>query len=162
MAGFKTGGEQLAPDGRQIVFLRAEHADALRAGHFGIEVVFLGDLADGQQAVRGDFAAGGAWDHRVGAVFLDIAEEVVVGILQRRMLRLEDVFVPARGQQRADGGFTHFAAVAFAVFGQQCLERLDAFDADQVEQLLARIGEVFAQVVVDLDALLAQLGVQHG
>ena len=73
----------------------------------------------------------------------------------------EDVFVPARSQQRADGGFTHFAAVAFAVFGQQRLERLDAFDADQVEQLLARIGEVFAQVVVDLDALLAQLGVQH-
>ena len=118
MPGFKAGGEQLAPDGRQVVFLRAEHADALRAGHFGVKVVLFGDLSDGQQAVRGDFAAGGARYHRVSAVFLDIAEEVVVGILQRRVLRFEDVFVPARGQQRADGRFADFAAVAFPVFGQ--------------------------------------------
>ncbi len=154
MAGFEAGGDQLAPDFRQVVLLRAEQADALGAGDFGVEVVFLGDLAHRQQAFRRDFAAGGARDHRVGAVFLDVGEEVVVGVLQRRMLRLEDVLVPAGGQQRADGRFTHFAAVALAVLRQQLVEGLDAFHADQVVQLLARIGEVLAQVMVDLDALL--------
>ena len=47
------------------------------------------------------------------------------------------------------------------MFRQQFVEGLNALHADQVVQLLARIREVLAQVVVHFDALFRQLGVQH-
>ncbi len=47
------------------------------------------------------------------------------------------------------------------MFLQQFVEGLNAFHADQVIQLLARVSEVLAQVVVHFDALFRQLGVQH-
>lgn len=161
VAGFEARFNQLPPDLRQVVFLRAKQADALGAGDFGVQIEFTSDTAHGDQPFRGDFAARGARNDRVGAIFLDVGEEVVVGVLQRRVLRLEDVLIPAGGQQGADGWFTNFTAVALAVFGQQFVEGFDAFHADQVEQLLAGVSEVFAQVVVDLDALFRQLGVEH-
>ena len=77
------------------------------------------------------------------------------------MLRLEDVLIPAGGQQGTDGRLTDFTAVALTVFFQQLVEGFDAFHADQVEQLLTGVSEVFAQIVVDLDALFRQLGVEH-
>lgn len=77
------------------------------------------------------------------------------------MFWFEDVLIPARGQQGADGRFTHFAAIALAVLGQQFVEGFNAFHADQVIQLLARVREVLAQVVVHFDALFRQFGVQH-
>ena len=45
--------------------------------------------------------------------------------------------------------------------GQQLVEALDPFHLDQVEQLLTGVGEVGAEVVVDLYALLHQFGVEH-
>ena len=77
------------------------------------------------------------------------------------MLRFEDVLIPAGGQQRADGRLTDLAAITLTVFFQQFVEGFNAFHADQVEQLLAGVSEVFTQVVVDLDALFRQLGVEH-
>ena len=77
------------------------------------------------------------------------------------MFWFEHVLIPAGRQQGADGRFTHFTAVALAVFRQQFVEGLDAFHADQMVQLLARVSEVLAQVVVHFDALFRQLGVQH-
>ena len=47
------------------------------------------------------------------------------------------------------------------MFLQQFVEGLNAFHADQVVQLLARVSEVLAQVVVHFNALFCQLGVQH-
>nr|VUD29742.1 Uncharacterised protein [Raoultella sp. NCTC 9187] len=96
---FKARFNQLTPDFRQIVFLSAKHADTLRAGDFGVEVIFARDAARRPLAFRRDFAACGARDNRVGPVFLDIGEEAIVGLLQRRMLRFEDVLIPAGGQQ---------------------------------------------------------------
>ncbi len=72
VTGFETGFNQLTPDFRQIVFLRAKQADTLRTGDFGIEVKLAGDTTHGHQTFRGDFAARRARDHRVSTVFLDI------------------------------------------------------------------------------------------
>ena len=77
------------------------------------------------------------------------------------MFWFEHVLIPAGRQQGADGRFTHFTAVTLAVFLQQFVEGLDAFHADQMVQLLARVSEVLAQVVVHFNALFCQLGVQH-
>ena len=161
VAGFEACFNQLAPDFRQVVLLRAKQADALGTGDFGVQVEFARDAAHGHQPFRRDFAPGRTRNHGVSAVFLNVREEIVVGVLQRRMLGLEHVLVPAGGQQRADGRFTYFTAVALAVLRQQLVEGLDAFHADQVVQLLTRVSKVLAQVVVDFDALFRQLGVQH-
>ena len=161
VTGFEARVDQLTPDFRQIVFLRAEQADTLRAGDLGVQIKFAGDTADGHQAFRRDFAARRARDNGVGAVFLDVGQEVVVGILQRGMLWLEDIFVPAGSQQRANGRFTHFAAVAFTVFRQQLFKGFDAFHPDEVEQFLTGVRKVLAQVIVDFDALFRQFGVEH-
>ena len=130
MTGFEAGFNQLTPDLRQIVFLCAKHRQALRAGDFGVEIKFTRDTTHCHQSFRGDFTARRARDHRVGSVFLDVSEEVVVRILQRSMFRLQNVFVPAGGQQRTDGRFTNFTTVAFAVFRQQFFEGFNAFNAD--------------------------------
>ncbi len=95
MAGFEAGFNQLTPDFRQVVFLRTEQADTLGAGDFGIQIKFARDATDGNQAFWRNFAACGARDNRVGAIFLDVGEEVIVGVLQRRVLWFEDVLIPA-------------------------------------------------------------------
>ncbi len=77
------------------------------------------------------------------------------------MFRLQNVFVPAGGQQRTDGRFTNFTTVAFAVFRQQFFEGFNAFNADQMEQFLTRISKVFTQVVVNFDTLFRQFRVQY-
>ncbi len=81
VTGFEARFNQLTPDFRQIVFLRAKQTDTLRTGDFGIEVKLAGDTTHGHQTFRGDFTASGARDHRVSTVFLDIRQEVVVSIL---------------------------------------------------------------------------------
>ncbi|GAR58339.1 hypothetical protein NGUA15_00068 [Salmonella enterica] len=81
VTGFEARFNQLTPDFRQIVFLRAKQTDTLRTGNFGIEVKLAGDTTHGHQTFRGDFTARRARDHRVGAVFLDIRQEVIVSIL---------------------------------------------------------------------------------
>ncbi len=51
VAGFKAGGNQLTPDFRQVVLLRAKQADTLGAGDFGVEVVFPRDSAQAPSAL---------------------------------------------------------------------------------------------------------------
>ncbi|MNO99376.1 hypothetical protein D3C76_911430 [compost metagenome] len=92
---------------------------------------------------------------------MHVAEEDVVGVLQLGIERAQHIVVPAGGENGADGRFAHLAAMAVTVLGQQLVEALDPLHLDQVEQLLTGVGEVGAEVVVDLDALLHQLGVEH-
>ena len=111
--------------------------------------------------LRRDLAAGNARHDRVGAVLLHVREEVVVGVLQRRLVALQHELVPARGEHRRDGRFADVAAHTSAVLVDQCVEGLHLADAHQVIQLLARVREVFAQVVVYRDAADRELGFQH-
>ena len=83
VAGFEAGVDELAPDQRQLVHLRAEQVDALAAGDLGVQAVLLRDRADDDELVRRDLAARHARDDGIGAVLLHVGEEVVVRVLQR-------------------------------------------------------------------------------
>ncbi|MNQ37592.1 hypothetical protein D3C85_511420 [compost metagenome] len=142
--------------------LRAEQVDALAAGDLDVQLVLLGDGADGDQAFGRDLAGRNAGHHGIGAVLLHVGHEGIVGVLQRHQVRVLDGAVPARGQDRSHGGLADFAAhMAAPVAGQQFLERLDAADAHDRIQLLAGVGEVFAQALVDRDAAAGQLVFHH-
>ncbi|MNQ48476.1 hypothetical protein D3C85_623550 [compost metagenome] len=161
LTGLESGRQQLAPDGGQIILLGPEQADALGAGDLGVELVVAGHFGHRQQPFRGHFTAGHARDDGVAAVLLHVAEEDVVGVLQLGVERAQHIAVPAGGEDGADRGLAHLAAMALTVLGQQLVEALDPLHLDQVEQLLTGVGEVGAEVVVDLYALLHQLGVEH-
>jgi hypothetical protein len=75
---------------------------------------------------------------------LDVGEEAVVGVLQRRVLLAEHHLVVRAGEDRGRRGLTDLAAVALAMTRDQLIEALDAVDADELEQLLARVLEVLA------------------
>ncbi|NUA48915.1 hypothetical protein HAT94_02203 [Dickeya solani] len=161
VAGFKPGVDQFLPDSRQLLQPRAEQIDPLTAGNFGVQVVAFGHLTDSDQPLRGDLAAGNARHHRVSAVFLDIGQETVVGILQRYVFGFQYIIVPAGRQHRPGQRFTDFTAQPVTVAGDQLVKTADAVDADQVVQLLTRIGEMLADVFFYLDARLLQLVLHH-
>ena len=71
---------------------------------------------------------------------------------------LDDVLVPQAGQDRRDGRLADLAAVPLAVAADQRRRTiLMPLDLDDLEQLLARVGEVLAQVVGDLLARRLEL-----
>ncbi|MNO52120.1 hypothetical protein D3C76_425340 [compost metagenome] len=160
--GLKTRFNQLGPDVRQLMQLSAEQVDALAAGDLGVEVVFLRHHANRDQFVGGDLAPGDARHHRIGAVFLHVGHEGVVGVLQRHQRRVHDRLVPARGEDRAHRRFADVATgVATAMFGQQFFEGDHSLYPYQRIKLLTGIGEVFAQALVDTDAAGNQLMLEH-
>ena len=140
--------------------LRAEQVDALTAGDLRVETVFLRDRADDDQLVRRDLTAGHARHDGVGAVLLHVREKVVVRVLQHGLVALQHELVPARGEDRRDRRLADVAAQAAAMLVANGGERLQLADAHEVEQLLARIGEVLAEMVVDRDAAACELGFQ--
>ena len=161
MAGFKPGVGQLAPDSRQLFQPRAKQVDALAAGHFAVELITFGDLPDGDQPVRRHFPRRHPRHHRIGSVLLNVGEIAIVGILQRQVRRLQQVFVPAGGQHRGHQRFTNLAAVPLAVAANQLLEGMDMVDPHQVVDLLARPREMLADVFFHFDALRRQLVLHH-
>jgi hypothetical protein len=74
------------------------------------------------------------------------------------VLRFQHEVVPGRGQDVGGHRLADVAAQALAVLVQQLAEALDAADAHQVVQFLARVREVFAQVVADGQPGLRHLG----
>ena len=110
----------------QLVDPGAEQVDALAAGDLGVEAELLGHLAEGDELVGGDLAARHPGDHRVGAVPLEVGQEVVVGVLEGGLLAVEDVAVAQRRQHRRHRRLADLAALALAVAGEQLGERGDA------------------------------------
>ena len=113
--GLEPGVHQPPPDRGQLLHPRAEQVDALPAGDLRVEAEVAGDLAEDDELVRRDLAAGDPRHHRVGAVALDVGQEVVVGVLQRRLLAVEDVAVAEAGQDGGDRRLADVAAPAAAV-----------------------------------------------
>src|SRR5882762_6618168 len=161
VAGLEARGDQILPDQRQLLHARAEQVDALGAGNLRIQAVFPRHLAEHDQLLGRDFATGNPRDDRIRAVLLQIGEEVVVRVLQRRVPGLQDHLVPARGEDRREGGLADVAAAAPAVLGDDGVEAHKLAHAYKVEQLLARVVEVLAQMVLHVDAALSQLAVQN-
>ena len=161
VAGLEAGVDQLAPNQRQFVYLGTEEIDALAASDLGVKIVLLGHLPEGNELVRRDLPASNPGHDGVGAVLLHVGEEVVVGVLQRRVLGPQHVVVPAGGEDGRSRGLADVAATALAVLLDQFRKRPDARHAHQVVELLTGVGEVLADVGVDLDALAFEFGVQH-
>ena len=70
---------------------------------------------------------------------------MVVGVLQRGLLAVQDVPVAERGQDRSHGRFADVAAAPATVLRDQVGEGPDTAYPDDVEQLLAGVVEVLAQ-----------------
>ena len=140
MPGLEARVDQPLPDRRQLLDAGAEQVDPLAAGDLRVEPEVLGDLADRDQPLGGDLAAGDARDDRVGAVLLQVGHDVVVGVLQRRPLAVEDVPVPSEARIDADDRLADVAAAAGAVALDDLAERRQPVHPDDVEQLRAGDG----------------------
>ena len=123
VAGFHAGIDELLPDQRQLVHLRAEQVDALAAGDLGVQAVLLRHLADDDELLGRDLATRHARDDRIRAVLLHVGEEVVVGVLQRRVALLEHEFVPAGRDDGRHRRLADVAAEARAVVARAGLRR---------------------------------------
>src|SRR5882672_29192 len=122
VTGFEAGFDQLPPDERQLLDARAQEVDALSAGDLGVQAELFRHLAQHDQFFRRDLAARYARHDRVGAVLLQVGEEVVVRVLQRRVPRLQDHLVPARGEDGGEHGLADVATAAAAVPGDDGVE----------------------------------------
>ena len=92
---------------------------------------------------------------------LDVGEEAVVGVLERRVGWVEDALVPEARQDRRDGRLADLAAVPAAVRGDQGVERLDLLDHHDLIELLAAVREVLAEPVVDPSAHRLELRLEQ-
>ncbi|MND98740.1 hypothetical protein D3C80_911040 [compost metagenome] len=159
--GLKSGFDHRLPDLRQLLQRCAKQVDALTAGNFTVQLIALGDLPDGDQPVSADFTGRHARNNRIRAVFLNIGKIAVVGVLERQMRRFEQIFIPARRQNRPNQRFADFAAMPLPVAGNQLFKGVDAIDAHQVVNFLTRVSEVFADILFHLHALRRQLELHH-
>ena len=161
MAGFKSRLGQLAPDCRELLQARAEQIDTLAAGHFTVQLIAFGDLADRNQPVRRHLSRRHTRHHRIGAIFLNIGEVAVVSVLKRQMRRLQQIFIPAGGQHRGRQRFTDLTAVTASIAGNQLFEGTNMVDAYQVIDLLPRPRKMLADILFDFNALLGKLILHH-
>ena len=161
MSRFEARIDQPTPDGRQLVDPGPEQIDPLTAGDLGVQAEVPGNLAQDDQPLGGDLAAGDARNDGVAAVLLDVGQEVVVAVLQRRLLAVEDVPLVEARQDRGDDGLADVAAAPRTVLLDQLGERRDAGHPDDVEQLRAGLAEVLAQGRADRHSALGQQGLEQ-
>src|SRR6185436_96307 len=98
----ESGVDQLAPDERKLLYARAEEVYALGARDLGVEPELARHLAEHDQLLGRDLAARHTGHDGIGAVLLQVGQKVVVGVLERSVLPLEDVLVPAGRQYGRD------------------------------------------------------------
>ena len=89
----EAGFDQAEPDFGELLDARPEEVDSLSARDLGVKAVVARDGTERDELVGRDLTPGDARHDRVGAVFLQVGEEVVVGVLQRRLLPVENVAV---------------------------------------------------------------------
>ncbi len=150
VSGLEACGDEVVPDVRQLVEPRAEEVHPLCAGDFRVQAELLRRAAQRDELIGGDLTARHARDHRVAAVPLDVGQESVVGVLEPEVPIVEHVLVPGGGEDGRHGGLADLAPRAAAMTGDERVEAVDPVQADEVEQLLARVGEVLAEMVGDL------------
>ena len=161
MSGFKPGFHQRLPDFRQLFQGSAKQVDTLPAGDFAVEVIAFRNLADGDQPVCRHFPGGHARHDGIGPVLLDVGKIAVVGILQRQMCWFQQILVPAGGKHRPHQRLADLTSVPLPVATNQLVKGANMVNAYQVVNLLARVREVFADILFHLHALLRQLELHH-
>ena len=81
MAGLQASIDQFFEDGGKLVNGGTVHAEELRSRDLCPKPILLGDVANGYELIGRDITTGTAGDHRVGASFLNVGQESIVGIL---------------------------------------------------------------------------------
>ena len=119
VAGLEASFDEFFPDARKILHFGSEEIDALAACYLGVKVEFFGHLAQHDQLIRRDLAARDARDHGIEAAALHVGKETVVCVLQSQMRSVDDRFIEQARDDRRDGWFANFTAVAFPVFGDE-------------------------------------------
>jgi hypothetical protein len=122
VAGLESGVGQPLPDLWQLVDRGTEHVDTLTAGDLGVQIEVAGHLANQDESFGGDFATRHARHHRVGSVLLHVGHEVIVGVLEGRVLTLEYVPVPEARQDRSNDRSADVATATGAMFGDDFTE----------------------------------------
>src|ERR1700691_4427986 len=143
-------------DLQALLHAGTEHVNPLAAGDLRVEPEVLRDLTDQDQMLRLDVTAGHPRHHRVAAVLLNVGQEVVVGILQRGLLTVENVVGTGGGQDRSNNGFADIATLSAAEALQQAREGPDLGDGDDFEKLCTRLAEVLAQRLGLFHTLVSQ------
>ena len=162
MAGFHPLVDQSLPDLRQLLDTGTEQVDALTAGDLHVESEILGDGTYFDQLFGRDLTAGHPRHHRVGAVLLQVGQEMVVGVLQGGLFAVENVLAGSGGQDRGDGRLADITPDSGAVLGDQLGEGTDSGDPHDLEQFRTRLGEVLTQRLRHLHARLLEQFLDHG
>lgn len=147
MATLHPGSNQLRPDLHQILLPRAKHIDPLPPGNLTVQPEPLRHVPDDDEFVGGDLAPRDAGDDGEGPVALDVAEVLVVGVLQVCVRGGEDVVVVQRREDACQSGLADFAAEGGGVFadgGHDFGEGGVFLDGDDVEEVDAGVGKVRA------------------
>ncbi len=161
MAGFETSGHQLFPDFRQLMQLGTKQVDTLSTGNLGVQIIVAGNFTQHDEFFRGNFPPCNPRHNGVSTVFLHVAEEDIVGVLQTDVRVFQHVFVIERRQNGTNSWLTDFTAVAFTVGFEHFSKGVKTFNTDNVSQFSAGVSKVFAQAVVDFHTQSSQLGVHH-
>ena len=161
MPAFEAGRDQLLPDIRELMHLGAEEIDALSAGDLGVKAVLLRDRSERDQLVGCDLAAGHPRHDAVEPAALHVGQEPVVGVLQGVVTGRRNALVPEGGENRRRRWLADLAAVTAAVVADQLFEGANAFDLDDLEQVLAGVLEVLAKIPLDRFPSSLELGVEQ-
>ena len=143
------GLDQSLPDVGQLLQARAEHVDPLAAGDLRVEPEVLGHRADHEQPLGRDLAAGDARHHRVAAVLLQVRHDVIVGVLQGRVLSLQHMRADERREDAGERGLADVAPAADAEAVDDRAEGREPRHAHRVEELPARHVEVLAERIAE-------------
>lgn len=133
VTALETGVDQLFPDFGQFLDQCAEHVDPLSAGDFRVQPVLLGHAGDDGQFLGRDLAARNSRHDGIGPAALQIGKEPVVGVLQRMMFGLEDIFGPQAGQDRGHRRLANFAAEPTSAMRERRRERAQLLGLDDGE-----------------------------
>ncbi|EKT80631.1 cellobiohydrolase A [Rhodococcus opacus M213] len=145
LTGLHARVDETLPDRGQLLDAGAEQVDALTAGDLRVQAEVAGHLADDDELFGGAFAAGHPRHHGVGAVLLDVGQEVVVRVLQTRLVAVQDVVRVGGREDRCDYGLADVAARTLPVLRDQRGERARVGGLHDLEQLGAGLLEVLAQ-----------------
>src|SRR5690606_37772428 len=111
------------------------------------DLVITGNFAQHNEFFRRNFPAGYARHNGVSTVFLHIAEENIVGVLQADVVILQNVIIVIRRQNGADGGFADFTTMATAMVFQHAAEGFISFYANNIGQLSTAECKVLTKMV---------------
>src|SRR5690348_16211391 len=96
--------------------LGAEQVDPLPTGDLRVQAELARDAADGDQLLRGDLASRDSRNDGIRSVLLHVGEVVIVRVLQRRALALQNETVPAGSENRSHRGLADIAPEPTTVF----------------------------------------------